>query len=63
MGILTLIVIDAFLLFRDRYINIFQLDRFRAVSADLKGSQFGRFRWEPRLFSVVAEHTDASTAV
>jgi hypothetical protein len=33
------------------------------VSADLKGSQFGRFRWEPVRLPAAAGHTNASTAV
>jgi hypothetical protein len=35
----------------------------RIVSADLKGSQFGRFRWEPVRLPAAAGHTNASTAV
>jgi hypothetical protein len=33
------------------------------VSADLKGSQFSRFRGEPQSLPVVAEHTNAAAAV
>ena len=33
------------------------------VSADLRGSQFSRFRCEPESLPVVAEHTNASAAV
>jgi hypothetical protein len=33
------------------------------VSADLKGSQFSRFRDEPESLTVIAEHTDAAAAV
>jgi hypothetical protein len=33
------------------------------VSADLKGSQLGRFRGEPESSPVMAGHTDASAAV
>jgi hypothetical protein len=33
------------------------------VSADLKGSQFSRFRSEPGNLPVVAEHTNAAAAV
>ncbi len=33
------------------------------VSADLKGSQFSRFRCEPESLPVVAEHTNAAAAV
>jgi hypothetical protein len=33
------------------------------VSADLKGSQFSRFRGEPESLPVVAEHTNAAAAV
>jgi Na+/H+-translocating membrane pyrophosphatase len=36
---------------------------WRFVSADLKGSQFGRFRWEPVRLPAAAGHTNASTAV
>jgi hypothetical protein len=34
-----------------------------SVSADLKGSQFSRFRGEPQSLPVVAEHTNAAAAV
>ena len=33
------------------------------VSADLKGSQFSRFRCEPESLPVVVEHTNAAAAV
>ena len=33
------------------------------VSADLKGSQFSRFRGEPESLPVVAEHTNTTAAV
>jgi hypothetical protein len=35
----------------------------RSVSADLKGSQFSRFRGEPESLPVVAEHTNTTAAV
>jgi hypothetical protein len=41
----------------------FTVDRKLAVSADLKGSQFSRFRCEPESLPMVAEHTDAAAAV
>jgi hypothetical protein len=34
-----------------------------SVSADLKGSQFSRFRCEPESLPVVVEHTNAAAAV
>jgi hypothetical protein len=37
--------------------------RPRGVSADLKGSQFSRFRGERESLPVVAEHTNTAAAV
>ena len=37
--------------------------RTETVSADLKGSQSGRFRCEPESLPVVAEQTNAAAAV
>jgi hypothetical protein len=65
--------------FRDRLIAKFEIPRARSfwgtgfdqipetalypVSADLKGSQFSRFRCEPESLPVVVEHTNAAAAV
>jgi hypothetical protein len=40
-----------------------QLVSLKIVSADLKGSQFSRFRCEPESLPVVVEHTNAAAAV